>query len=68
MIEFIVGVAVGMAASILAMHAAWPSDSHEVRAEHRAYRQALLNIRWGHAGHGANVARYIDRVLGNEAG
>lgn len=64
MFEFMVGAVFGLFVAVVVTG----QEAREMRAENRALREALRNIRHGRAGIGAAVLHYIDRVLGDEAG
>ena len=64
MLEFMVGALVGLFAAVVIT----ADGERELRAENRALREALRNVRHGRAGIGAALLRYLDRVLGDEAG
>lgn len=58
-VGLIVGIALGYVMCL------WVA--RELEAENRELREALRAIRWGRAGIGLAMLRYIDRVLGDEA-
>lgn len=58
------GLALGLTVG-WAMHA---YVARAIEAENLALRRALQAIRWGRAGVGTQLLRYIDRILGEEAG
>ena len=58
-----VGIPIGLVLGWL-MHA---YVSRAIEAENEKLRAGLRAIRWGHAGAGISLLRYIDRLLGDEA-